>query len=42
MWTKKSFTLTEMMVVLVVTGILSALGLLTYSVIKEKAANREA
>jgi len=31
-----------MMVVIVITGMLSAVGLVNYSVIKEKAANREA
>lgn len=39
---KKSFTLIEMIVVIVITGILSAIGMVTYSAIKEKAANREA
>lgn len=42
MRTQKGFTLTEILVVIVIVGILVALTLPNYSVIREKSLNREA
>lgn len=41
MWTKKSYTLTEILVVIVIIGILAALAMPNYNAIKEKTMNRE-
>jgi len=42
MWTKKSFTLIEMVIVLIIVTILAALAWHNYSGLKEKALDREA
>lgn len=42
MWRKKSFTLTELLVVIVAVGVLAALALPNYTATKEKVLDREA
>ena len=42
MWTKKSFTLVELFVVMIIVGILVALALPNYNTMKEKSLDREA